>query len=106
MHYRGNINPEDEDALCHRTVFWQTLVLCILNHLNECSQGMNWCEVFTERLMLSGKNKTNLLENSLKREEAQNNVDLEERILGFSGVKSRVSKRVVVTDVTLKISSF
>lgn len=31
------------------------------NHLYECGLGMNWHEGFTEGLVLSGKNKINLL---------------------------------------------
>ena len=67
---------------------------------------MNWHEVFTEGLVLSGKTSINLVKIYLKeRLNRGSNADLEEKLSGFSGVKSRVSQRFVVTGVTPGVPS-
>lgn len=58
------------------------------NHLYECSQGMNWCEGFSEGLVLSGKNKINLLKMHLKERKHRMMLILRKGLLAFQEQKA------------------
>lgn len=53
------------------------------NHLCECSQGMNWHEESTEGLVLSGKNRINLLKIHSKERQQKVNADFGESFRFF-----------------------
>lgn len=66
----------------------------------------DWHEVLAEGLVLSGKTSINLVKIYSKGSSNRgSNADLEEKLSGFSGVKSTISQRFVVTGVTHRVPS-
>ena len=65
---------------------------------------MNCHEVFNEGLVLSGETSVNLVKiYSKERSNRGSSADIEEKLSGFSGVKSTISQKFVVTGVTPRV---